>query len=280
MTKQIPHLPATTTAAEVSNLLRAHGAVIVDNLVTPEAIDTVLDEMMPFIENTALGPDSFTGRNTARTGALIARSEAARGLVTHPLALGAAQELLGAAHRFQLHLTQIISIGPNEPAQPVHRDEWAFDFFPFPSDYHVQCNTMWAMTDFTEENGATRVLLDSQDLPAKTDRTHEGTVGASMSKGSVLFYTGKAYHSGGANNSDKVRRGANITYCASWVRQEENQYLSCPPDIARELSDDLLRLMGYARGAYALGYVGDLADPISVIREGAGATGLGDPVRP
>ena len=79
----------------------------------------------------------------------------------HPLALGAARTFLGHATNIQLHLTQAIAIGPGETAQPIHRDQWAFDFFPFPAGYDVQCNTIWALTDFTEENGATRVVVGS-----------------------------------------------------------------------------------------------------------------------
>jgi ectoine hydroxylase-related dioxygenase (phytanoyl-CoA dioxygenase family) len=74
------------------------------------------------------------------------------------------------------------------------------------------------------------------------------------------------YHGGGANQSDDTRIGLNLTYNLAWLRQEENQYLTVPPEVARELSDDLLRLMGYARGAYALGYVDDLRDPLAVLK--------------
>jgi len=81
----------------------------------------------------------------------------------------------------------------------------------------------------------------------------------------VLFYTGSLYHGAGANRSTETRTGVNITYAVSWLRQEENQYLSCPFEIARTLPDDLLRLMGYQRGAYALGYYGDLRDPIEAL---------------
>ena len=167
---------------------------------------------------------------------------------------------------FQLHLTQVIAIGPGEPAQTIHRDQWAFDFFPFPTGYEVQCNTIWAMTDFTEENGATRVIPGSHRFDDKLRFTEEDTVPAEMEAGSVLFYTGALYHGGGANRSDEVRDGLNITYDLAWLRQEENQYLRVPLDVARTLDADLLRLMGYARGAYALGYVDDLRDPIDVVR--------------
>ncbi|HEY6395123.1 MAG TPA: hypothetical protein VIX12_06865, partial [Candidatus Binataceae bacterium] len=95
-------------------------------------------------------------------------------------------------------------------------------------------------------------------------------------KGSVLFYTGSIYHGGGENRSDAPRIGISIIYNVSWLRQEENQYLSVPLEIARTLPADLLRLMGYSRGAYALGYVDDLRDPIEVVRPDLRKTGLGD----
>src|SRR5205085_5351614 len=97
-----------------------------------------------------------------------------------------------------------------------------------------------------------------------------------MARGSVVFYLGSLYHGGGANHTDEVRYGANITYTVGWLRQEENQYLSVPFEVARELPVDLLRLIGYARGAYAHGYVDDLWDPIEVVRPGAAGRGVGE----
>jgi len=184
----------------------------------------------------------------------------------NPTVLGAVGKMLGHATSFQLHLTQIIAIGPGEPAQTIHRDQWAFDFFPFPKGYEVQCNTIWAMTDFTEENGATRVIPGSNHFDDRLRFTEADTEPAEMTKGSVLFYTGSIYHGGGANRSKEIRTGINITYNVSWLRQEENQYLSVPLEIARTLPVDLLRLMGYRLGAYALGYVDDTRDPIEVVR--------------
>ncbi len=96
-----------------------------------------------------------------------------------------------------------------------------------------------------------------------------------MSKGSCLLYTGKVYHGGGANRSDETRMGLNITYDVGWLRQEENQYLSVPADVAMTLPDDLLRLMGYRIGAYALGYIDDVRDPIEALRGPSGSMSFG-----
>jgi hypothetical protein len=270
----IKHLPASASPDEICAALGDDGCVVVDNVVRPEAMDEVARELRPFAENTPLGPDDFSGRRTRRTGGLIARSPKSRELVMHPVVLGATGKMLDHATSFQLHLTQIISIGPGEPAQTIHRDQWAFDFFPFPRGYEVQCNTIWAMTDFTAENGATRVIPGSNHFDDKLRFTEADTEPAEMSKGSVLFYTGSIYHGGGANRSKEIRTGINITYNVSWLRQEENQYLSVPLDIARTLPVDLLRLMGYRLGAYALGYVDDTRDPIEVVRPDLARTGF------
>ncbi len=262
----ITHLPASASADEICAVLGEDGVVVVDRIVRPEIMDEVAQELRPFTEATPLGADDFSGRRTRRTGGLIARSPRCRELVMHPTVLGGVGKMLGHATSFQLHLTQIISIGPGEPAQTIHRDQWAFDFFPFPRGYEVQCNTIWAMTDFSAENGATRVIPGSNRFDDKLRFAESDTEPAEMAKGSVLFYTGSLYHGGGANHSKNIRTGINITYNVSWLRQEENQYLSVPLEVARTLPVDLLRLMGYRLGAYALGYVDDTRDPIEVVR--------------
>ena len=242
-----------------------HGYAIVDDLASSALLDDLEQQAEPFIVASAAGRDQYDGRHTRRTGALIARCPASRSLVMNPTARAAVDVVLGHATTVQLHLTQLITISPGEAQQKLHRDQMAFDYFPFPADYHVQCNTMWALTEFTNQNGATHVVPDSSgvnDAQAATLASFQ----AEMSRGSCLFYDGKVMHGGGANTSDSDRCGVNITYAVGWVRQEENQYLACPPDTARTLDDDLLRLMGYQQGAFALGYVGDQQDPLAYLR--------------
>ncbi|CAN5454567.1 hypothetical protein BH09ACT8_BH09ACT8_02140 [soil metagenome] len=261
------HLPNTATMDDIAAALRADGFVIVDDLVPPELMDQIGEELTDYIDTTPAGRDDFVGRLTRRTGGLIARSPASRELVMHPLVLAVVGEMLKKATAYQLHLTQIISVYPGETAQPLHRDELAWDFFPFPEDYDVQCNTIWAMTDFTKENGATRVIPGSHKVFDKkgSDYAEADEARAVMTKGSVFFYTGKVYHSAAPNVSDVVRQGINITYAVGWVRQEENQYLSTPLEIAKTLDDDILKVMGYQMGGAAVGYVTDFLDPLSVV---------------
>jgi ectoine hydroxylase-related dioxygenase (phytanoyl-CoA dioxygenase family) len=262
----VRHVSAGDALDTVESILREDGAVIVDELVAPSTMDMIRKELQPFLDATRPGTDAFAGFNTRRTGSLIARSTTFRDLAVHPTVLGTLDRVLGDhATTYQLHLTQIIDIGPGEPAQLVHRDQWAFDFFPFPSGFEVECHTMWALTDFTDENGATRVIPGSNHWADKLRPGPEETVPAEMAKGSVMFYVGSVYHGGGANRSDERRLGVNVGYTLSWLRQEENQYLACPPDVARTLPADLAKLIGYRRGAYALGYWGDLQDPMEAL---------------
>ena len=263
----VRHLPSTASVEAVAEVLAADGCVVIDELVGPAVLDALEAELAPFMAKTPYG-DDFSGEHTRRTGGLVARAPSSHQLVMHPTVTGAVGSVLGHATTFQLHLTQVISIEPGQPAQLVHRDQWAFDFFSFPAGYEVTCNTIWAMTDFTEENGGTRLIPGSHRFEDKLRFEDADTEAAEMAKGSVLIYTGALYHGGGANRSDTARNGVNITYCVGWLRQEENQYLSVPADVARELPDDLLRMIGYAPGAYALGYVDDLRDPIAVLRGG------------
>jgi hypothetical protein len=260
---------ATTVGAEcapdeIVNVLRDEGCVIISNLVAPELMDQVLAELEPYLVVTRGGDTDFLGHQTRRIGALIARSPAARSLVTHPTVLRV-MDLAFEDHAstFQIDLTQLIDIGPGEPGQMIHQDQWSFDRFPFPTGFDAEIATMWAATNFTEEMGATRLIVGSNrwdNKPAEVDPSLAS--GAVMDKGSVLLYVGSIYHGGGPNKSDAHRIGVNIGYSLGWLRQEENQYLACPPEVARTLPEGLLRLMGYQRGAVGLGYVDDMRDPI------------------
>ncbi|MHB1445118.1 MAG: hypothetical protein ACYCTI_10250 [Acidimicrobiales bacterium] len=108
----IQHLPSDTEAAAVTEALGRDGAVMVDGLAGHELLDRIEAELAPSLAATPMGPDDFSGRNTRRTGALVARPPASRELVSQPLILDVAARFLGHATNFQLHLTQAIAIGP------------------------------------------------------------------------------------------------------------------------------------------------------------------------
>lgn len=244
------------------------GAAIVEGAIDDATCDRLAEELAPHLDATPTGGDDFTGRNTKRVGALLARLPSSPAVVAHPLVLAVAERVLWPqASTFQLHLTQAISIGPGSPAQGLHRDQWCFDFFPFPDDVHVELSTIWALTDFTDANGATRVVPHSHGSADPGSFTADDSVPAEMPRGSVVLYSGRTVHGGGANRSDAWRTGLNVDYVLGWLRQEENQYLSVPREVAAALPEPVQRLMGYQLGAFALGYIDDLRDPIAVLRD-------------
>ena len=264
----LPRFDASASGAAIAEAMLEQGAAIIEHVVDDDVCARLRDELSPWIEATPTGADTFSGLETRRTGALLARSVASRELIAHPLILDTVDKVLWPQKTtFQLHLTQVITIGPNSPAQQLHRDQWCFDFFEFPDDLQVEVGTMFALDDFTEANGATRVALGSHHEQVDLKNASSfATVPAEMPAGSIVLYTGRTVHGGGANTADSRRVGINIDYALGWLRQEENQYLSVPLEVARELPEDIQRLMGYRQGAYALGYIDDSRDPIEVLR--------------
>lgn len=248
----LSHLPPDAID-EAVKVLKRDGAVILDDVLTVAEVEALTDELRPYVQATEAGRDVFSGGRTTRTGALVARCPRVRPLITHPRIRGLCDAVLKPnCVRYQLHLTQLIRIMPGQTAQPIHRDRWAWSRAL--GHLEPQLNTIWALTDFTALNGATQVVPGSVDWPDDRRAVAHEIAQAEMRRGSVIVYTGSVFHGGGASDSLDDRWGLNITYALGWLRQEENQYLSCPPEIARTLEPELQALLGYTMGSYALGY--------------------------
>jgi ectoine hydroxylase-related dioxygenase (phytanoyl-CoA dioxygenase family) len=246
-------LPADSAPGEIGAALERDGALILSGLISRAVADAVRAELDPWVQATEPGKDGFSGHRTTRTGALVARSPRCRDLIMDKRIRALCDRtLLPHCERYQLHLGQVIRIMPGQGAQAIHRDRWAWGTHL--KGIEPQLNTIWALSDFTFENGATQVLPGSSTWPDPHEPKAEEITYAEMERGSALIYTGSVLHGGGANISSEDRWGLNITYALGWLRQEENQYLSCPPAIARTLDPELQKLIGYTMGGYALGY--------------------------
>ena len=250
---QLQTLPATANTDEILDIISQDGAVILSDVLKLAEIEQFRAELDPFIQATEVGRDRFSGTKTTRTGALIARSAKARDMVMNQKIVKCAETFLAPfCERIQLHLTQVINLKPGQGKQGIHRDRWAWG--KRLHNLEPQFNTIWAMTDFTQNNGATQVVPGSLDWPDDRKAQPDEICQAVMSAGSVLLYTGGVFHGGGENCSTSDRIGVNLTYTLGWLRQEENQYLSCPPEIAREFSAEIQDMLGYTMGQYAMGY--------------------------
>ena len=265
----IPRFGRDVSAEDISAALRDHGVAIIERLLDDETCDRIAVELQPWLEATPLGADDFSGVTTRRTGALLTRAPSSVEMVAHPLVLDVVDRTLWPKKTtFQLHLTQSIAIGPGGAAQHLHRDHWCFDFFPFPRDVDVEVSTIWALTEFTGQTGATRVVPDSHRTPDDVRYTPEDSQPAEMPRGSVVLYLGSTVHGGGANRSDETRIGINIDYVLGWLRQEENQYLTYSLDEVRAMPERVQRLLGYQPGAYALGYLDGGRSPMTLLTGG------------
>lgn len=262
-----PRQANDTTVEAAAAALAEHGYVIIENLASVEDCDRINAELAPFYEAGTFGDSEHAGLMTQRTGALIPRSPTVRKLILNPTVLGVVGKAL--PYMFQLGLTEMVSLAPGSPAQFLHQDQSVLGPYPFDKDYELMLTTIWAISDFTEEMGATRFVPGSHTLGPWLDFTQEQSQGAVMPRGSVMILSGRLYHGSGANRSSQWRRGMTIDFIAAWLRQMENQYLSCTPELARELPDELLSLMGYHVTPHSVGRVGDWLDPLSVARGGS-----------
>jgi ectoine hydroxylase-related dioxygenase (phytanoyl-CoA dioxygenase family) len=165
-----------------------------------------------------------------------------------------------------------ISIDPGETAQPIHADD---QLIPLDKP-HVPtvCNSMWALTDFTAANGATRIIPGSHLADRSPDYgAPYDSIAAEMPKGSVLVWHGSLWHGGGANTTDARRVGVAMNYCAGWIRQQENQQLGIPREVAAGFSPRLRELCGYGIYSGLMGHI-NKRSPAEML----GAAAEGDPM--
>jgi hypothetical protein len=258
---EILHLDSETSVAEILNVLDDDAAVIIENVISIDTVETLKGELVPYLSKEVFGRDEFTGFSTKRVGALMARSNTCRDLALNPLVINVAKQYLEPfADGYQLHFTSAVSIGPSETKQVLHRDRGIWGGY-LPRKIEPLMSTIWAVTEFTRDNGATQIVPGSHKWEKERKPDDTEIAYAEMNPGSVLLYTGTVLHGGGANKTaSEIRTGVFLHYALNWLRQEENQYLSCPPEIAKELSPELRSLIGYAKGGYVLGFYSDPYD--------------------
>ncbi|WP_333714515.1 phytanoyl-CoA dioxygenase family protein [Yoonia sp.] len=242
----------------VAETLLRDGGVIVESVIPPEVVaQTLADLRGPFDEQGLKFTNEFNGFKTRRLSGILALSRASAEIIAHPLVMSVADAVLKRhCTTYRLGSSTAIEIMPGEGNQVLHRDD---DFYPIRiPGVEFQISAMVALTDFTVENGATRVVPGSQDLRDIAGIPDSDVVQAAMPAGSVLFYLGSAVHAGGTNNTDKTRIGLITTYSLGWLRQEENMYLTMPRAVAEGYPEHVSRLIGYqSHGPYLGVYPGD-----------------------
>jgi ectoine hydroxylase-related dioxygenase (phytanoyl-CoA dioxygenase family) len=249
---------ASTDAATVSAAIAQDGYAIIAGALDEGQLAAMRGDLATHLDAAHTGHEEFMGTKTKRFGALLAKSQAVQMLLMHPAVLAAADAaLLPHCARYHVHYTGVMHLEPGEKAQVLHRDTGIYPFAnPCPP---MTLATMWAISDFTEANGGTRLVPGSHLWDdARVPRLSE-VVSCEMPAGSVLIYTGNVLHGGGDNASNAPRTGIALHYNLGWLRQEENQYLAVPAEVARALPREVRELMGYALGSPHLGFVDHVA---------------------
>ena len=260
---------ADAGADSVAAAIERDGYAIVRDLLDPETLARLTDDLAPHLQATALGdPDDFMGARTKRFGALLSRCPTSRDMVVHPLVLEIADRVLGPyCARYRIHYTGVMHIEPGETAQIMHRDTGPFPIQnPAPP---LTLATMWAVSDFSAENGATRIVPGSHRWTDDRVPEPDEIAQAEMPAGSLLMYVGSTIHGAGANRANAARCGVALHYALGWLRQEENQYLAVPMEEARTFPHQLQCLMGYDLATVNLGFV-DHKHPNDVLNGTAG----------
>lgn len=217
------------------------GYVVLTHLLEPDEIQQIREAAAPLLATT--GRNAFEGLRTQRIYSVLSKTRAADRLVDHPRVLALLDALL--MPNYLLSQLQVINLLPDEDAQLLHPDD---AIYPVPRPRQpLGAATIWAIDDFTEDNGATVVLpgshrWDQTRMPADSDHR----VKVTMPAGSCVFFVGTLWHGGGANGSTMPRLAVTAQYCEPWLRPQEAYTLSLDREIAAALSEDIIRMLGYS----------------------------------
>jgi ectoine hydroxylase-related dioxygenase (phytanoyl-CoA dioxygenase family) len=251
-----------TLLTRVLDDLDRDGYAVVEGILPHGEAARVRSGLREVLDRTPTGRNDFEGFSTRRIYALFAKTRAFDALAVHPLLLAVLDRVLGTS--YQLSAPTGIEIGPGEKAQFLHTDD---GIYPLPRPHpQVVLNTMWALDDFTEANGATRVVPGSHIWVDRLPVDPDETVTVTMPAGSVLFILGTLWHGGGANTTDRPRLGVLLEYAAGWLRQQENHVLAVPREVVRTVDPRLQELLGYGIHPPFVGYV-DGRHPRRVLEE-------------
>jgi ectoine hydroxylase-related dioxygenase (phytanoyl-CoA dioxygenase family) len=248
--------------------IRRDGFTIVERAIEPQLIDDLVADLDRLERQLNVKPSNnpFEGSKTVRIYNLLVHGAAFERIPVHENVLPVVEGVLDPG--CLISSLSSIAICGGEIAQPIHADD---QLLPIAKP-HVPtvCNTMWALTDFTEANGATRVISGSHlsDHSPTFGEAYD-SIPAEMPKGSVLVWHGSLWHGGGANRTDQRRIGIAMNYCAGYIRQQENQQLGIPREIAAGFSPRLRELVGYGIYNGLIGHI-DKTNPVALLGDAGG----------
>jgi ectoine hydroxylase-related dioxygenase (phytanoyl-CoA dioxygenase family) len=266
MAPRIQSVDVTASRDELDAILKQDGCVIVRDAIDHAAIDRLLADLAPYLRKKPKGATGFLGYETKRLHSLFAKTPAVCDFIVHDKLMEIMDLTLGPwCDTYRLSSNSITAIGPGETPQMLHRGDSLYPL-AHPTERNANCTAFWALTDFTERNGATCLVPGSHTWDDERRPTEAEVVQAVMPKGSFCVFVGAIWHGGGRNvTADEWRIAMFAGYALGWLRQEQNMYLSVPPEMARALPEKVARILGYSIHKPFLGWVADIQDPWDVI---------------
>ena len=232
-----------TDLAKHLQRIRVDGFTIIEEAISAAQVAQIKAELDPYLQGEHFGRNDFEGERSERVYALLAKAPAVADIVENPHTLPILDALLPA--NFLLSAALAINVHPGETPQPFHIDDGA-GYLPWPKPRPMLgVSTIWALDDFTANNGATEVVPGSQHWPATREPKLREVHKVIMSAGSVVVFDGRLLHRGGANESDAKRLAVTPQYCAPGLRQIENMVLAVPPEVAGRYSERIQNMLGY-----------------------------------
>jgi len=237
-----------TDADEITRHLQRDGYAIIPGLLDEQALTSARAELAPLLDAAAWGA-GFDGTRTKRAWAPLAVTRCLDQAALAPVVLDTVKQVIGPGTQFGI--TCAIQVHPRQQSQVLHYDQ---GIYPLPRDRDVMITTMWALDDFTADNGATRIVPGSHLRPAGKPDPAE-TIPAEMPAGSVLLFCGRLYHGAGANITSRPRLGVVIDYVQPWLRPCEAHTLSASHAQVRQLPQRLQELLGFNQATPYLGFI-------------------------
>lgn len=228
------------------------GFVVAERLLCEDDVERIRGDLLPRFRHAG-GRNNFEGFATQRLYGVLEKTTVCDSLVEHPVVLALLDRVLEP--NYLLSQLQAIHLLPGEAAQPLHYDD---GFYPWPRPRRaLGAATIWAIDDFTADNGATVAIPGSHLWGERMPGDAEASLARPvvMPKGSVLFFLGTLWHGGGRNDSARGRLCVTAQYCAPWCRPQENFSLSVSRRRARESSEHLQRMLGYSIHPPFMGFV-------------------------
>jgi len=220
------------------------GYVILESALDAAAIAELVGALAPYEQDRPMGRNAFEGQKSQRVYSLAAKGDVFGRLAEHPRVMALCEKLL--LPNFLLSTLQSIRLHPGEQAQAWHTDD-AFYLVPRPRTETLAVSVIWAIEDFTDENGATHIIPGSHRWGMEHPDAHElAPVSAVMPAGSAIVFDGALWHRGGANQSSGTRLAISPQYCQPWLRPQESQLLIVGPEQARACSDRMRSMLGYS----------------------------------